>query len=108
MIKLAEQFGKEVRARRKARGITQGALAEAASLSEDWVRRIERGAGAPSFDALDALASALGTSVSDLFVPSTPRDGQMARLETLVGELSDTELEWVLSMLRTVLARPPR
>jgi transcriptional regulator with XRE-family HTH domain len=43
---LAEQFGREVRMRRKALGLSQAALAEAA-MSEDWVRRPERGTGAP-------------------------------------------------------------
>ena len=106
MGKLAERFGQEVRARRKARGMTQAELAEAAAMSEDWVRRLERGAGAPSFDALEALAEALGVAVADLFAPMSSRDARTMKLDALLGALSETELEWVERLVRVATSRP--
>jgi transcriptional regulator with XRE-family HTH domain len=106
MAKLAIEFGKEVRARRKACGLTQGQLAEASSLSEEWVRRIERGVGAPSFDAIEALAHALGSPIAELFKPTTLRSGGMLRVNRVLATLSDAELEWVESVIKTAMSRP--
>lgn len=107
MAKLAERFGKEVRARRKARAMTQAQLSEAAGLSEDWLRRIERGAGAPSFDALDALADALSCSVADLFLPMTVLAEAGARLEVLLSSAQDDDLAWLEDLIRVAIRRLP-
>lgn len=106
MGSLAEQFGKQVRQRRKARGLTQAQLAEAASMSEEWVRRIERGAGSPSFDAIEVLAEALGVSVADLFSTMTKSDERAARVSGLFAGLTDPEQDWLEGVLRTAAARP--
>ena len=104
MDKLARQFGQEVRTRRRAIGMTQATLAERTGMSEEWVRRIERGNGSPSFEALEAFATALGASVSDLF-GSAPHKGQQ-RLQTLLSPLSDAELDWAEQLLRAAFKYP--
>lgn len=106
MAKLAIQFGDQIRERRKARGLTQAQLAEATSMSEEWIRRIERGAGSPSFDALEALALALGASVADLFMTMTNRDTLMIRLGALAEGATDAELEWLESLIRVAVSHP--
>lgn len=106
MAKLAERFGQEVRARRKARAMTQAALGDASGLSEEWVRRIERGAGAPSFDALEALADALGCAVADLFAVMTPRDAAETRISTLLQGASEADLVWLEDLIRVAVRRP--
>lgn len=108
MAKLAERFGKEVRARRKVRGLTQAQLGEAAGLSEEWVRRIERGTSAPSFEALDALAGALGCSVAALFSTMSARDAGGARIDALLSSVSDTDLPWLEDLIRVAVSRPSR
>ena len=108
VAKLAEQFGKQVRARRKARSMTQAQLSEAAGFSEEWLRRIERGAGAPSFEALEALAGALSCSVADLFLDLAPRDEAITRLDTLLASASDQDLPWLEDILRVALRRAKR
>lgn len=107
MAKLAEQFGKEVKARRKARRLTQAALGEAAGLSEVWLRRIEGGSGAPSFDAIEALARALGCSVADLFTAMSPRDAAGARIEALLIGVPENDLSWLEDLVRVAVRRPP-
>jgi len=106
VAKLAERFGQEVRGRRKARGMTQAQLAEAASMSEEWIRRIERGAGAPSLDAIEALAGALGASVAEIFSPMSARDVRTAKIDALLQNLTEQELGWVEGVIRAAIARP--
>lgn len=108
MAKLAEQFGRTVRALRKARGMTQARLAEKSSLSEEWIRRIERGSGAPSFDALEALANALSATVADLFSLPSAREQRMAKIDVLMAELDEPGLEWLEGLIRAAVAYPTR
>ena len=65
--KLRVQFGKKLRDLRKQRGITQEQLAEAASISVDFLSLVERGINAPSFETLEKLACALDVPVKQLF-----------------------------------------
>jgi transcriptional regulator with XRE-family HTH domain len=106
MAKLAERFGKEVKARRNARELTQAQLADAANLSEEWVRRIERGAGAPSFDAIEALAVALGSPVSDLFKALGSRDARATKIDAMLSKLDERELEWIEGVIRAATSYP--
>lgn len=61
------RFGEHIRDLRKARTLTQEALAERASLSVDAVRRIERGAFSPSLETVRKLAVGLDLSLLTLF-----------------------------------------
>ena len=106
VAKLAEQFGQTVRARRKARGLTQAQLAEAADLSEEWIRRIERGVGAPSFDVIEALATALGASAGDLFRPLSERAGRATKIDAMLGKMSEPELAWLEGVIRAAISYP--
>lgn len=65
--KLRVQFGNRLRDLRKQRGITQEQLAEAASISVDFLSLVERGINAPSFETLEKLSCALDVSVKELF-----------------------------------------
>lgn len=106
MSKLAEQFGKEVRARRKARGMTQAQLGEAADFSEEWLRRIERGAGAPSFDAIEGLAAGLKCTVADLFSTMNDRDAVALRIETMLSGVPEADLAWLEELISVALRHP--
>ena len=55
-------FGAVLRRERKAAGLTQEALAEAAELHHTHVSRLERGDRAPSLETVLRLAEALGAS----------------------------------------------
>ena len=106
MANLAETFGQHIRARRKARGLTQAQLAEAASMSEEWIRRIERGAGSPSFDAIEALAVALGAAPGDLFQDVDAADVRMLRVAGLFARLPEAEQAWLEKLVQAAAARP--
>ena len=108
MGELAETFGRRVKALRTLAGMSQAQLAEASHVSEEWVRRIERGAGSPSFDVIESLAQALHVTAAELFttLPSVlPKD------DTLVvayASLTPREREWVISAAMLALSRPGR
>src|SRR5882724_8834233 len=60
--------GATIRLRRKSRGLSQAALADAIGVTFQQVQKYERGANRASASALSRIAVALGCSVGDLFV----------------------------------------
>jgi transcriptional regulator with XRE-family HTH domain len=73
---MASPLGKTVRRLRRAAGLTQQGLANAAGLSLSIVVQIERGTNAdPRLSTLRGLAKALGCDVADLLggTPPTPK-----------------------------------
>ncbi|EPR40854.1 transcriptional regulator, XRE family [Desulfovibrio sp. X2] len=74
-------FGQRVRFMRKLEGLTQAQLAECAGISLEHLNKLERGAAAPSFKAICALARALSTEPANLLLFFEP--------ERQGGEASD-------------------
>lgn len=58
--------GERIRAARKAKGLTQKALAEACGIAEPTIRRYELGKLNPKYETLEKIARALDTSASEL------------------------------------------
>ncbi|MGH7964882.1 MAG: helix-turn-helix domain-containing protein [Candidatus Binatia bacterium] len=67
MVTLKRLFGRRVRSLRKLRDLTQEKLAEATSLSAEYVSKVERGLTSPSFEVIAKLAEALQVDPSMLF-----------------------------------------
>ena len=61
-----QRFGEVLRRLRKERGLSQERLAEAASLTDDYVGFIERGENVPTLTVILKLARALGVDASEL------------------------------------------
>ena len=59
-------FGRNVRALREKRNLTQEALAEKADLDRTYISDIERGARNPSVKILSRLAKGLASTCSEL------------------------------------------
>lgn len=106
MSELAKALSQRVRALRTARNMTQVALGEASGISEEWIRRIERGEGAPSFDVIEAMAKALGVGAAELF--DRTRTPGVEQLLARAEKLDAAELDWVLKLLDLVQSRPGR
>lgn len=60
-------FGEEVRAQRKAQGLSQEQLADLAGMHRTYIGSVERGERNVSLDAIYALAAALRVHVTELF-----------------------------------------
>src|SRR5687768_10443419 len=76
-INLAAAVGRRVRNLRKARGLTQEQLGTAVGLDFKYLGTIERGEHAPSFDAVERIAQALGVRPHELFTPDGTVGGQL-------------------------------
>ena len=60
-------FAANLRRERKARGLSQRALAQLAGLDRTYVGSVERGERNVSIDNIERLAEALGIELADLF-----------------------------------------
>jgi len=64
--KVARAFGREVRRRRHAQGLTLDALSAGAGLGANYIGSIESGKRDPSITTVAKLASGLGTPLGEL------------------------------------------
>jgi len=67
----AQLFGRRLRELRKAKGLTQEALAEAADLSGNYISELELGLKVPSLTILVRLSEALDIGTSELLADFT-------------------------------------
>ena len=107
MGQLGAHLGQEVKSLRLERGLSQAQLAEAAGTSEEWIRRIERGARSPSFDTLEAISGALGVTVARLFAGYG--DIPSARHERLLFEtegFNDDQIRWLEAAAKLLRKMP--
>jgi len=68
-MRLARLFGSNVRRRRKERGLTQEALADAVKLAPTYVGQLERGQRNPTLDVVERLARVLKVDPLELLRP---------------------------------------
>ena len=66
MEDIQKTVGRNVRQARKAVGLSQEALADAAGIDRTYVSGVERGVRNPTVTILDRLAKALGVTPADL------------------------------------------
>ena len=64
---LVYKLGVKIRMLRKAAGLTQNQLAEAADMSVNFIGYVERGQRAPSIQTLERIAQALNVAPKALF-----------------------------------------
>ncbi|MBK9715420.1 MAG: helix-turn-helix transcriptional regulator [Kouleothrix sp.] len=69
MSTLRTRFGKRLRKIRREKDITQEQLAEAISVTGEFISNLERGKSAPSFETVEKLAQALEVDVGEFFKP---------------------------------------
>ena len=104
---LSKKLGDRVRQLRALRGLTQAALAERASISLEWVRRIERGTTSPSSETIEALARALDVEITAPL--GLPTDAAVdARLVVAIRGFDPAEQEWLLGLIDQIAERPKR
>lgn len=105
---LKNRFGNLLASNRKQRSLTQEALATAAGLSVDTIKKLEGGRAGASFEAIEQLAQALGIDPLQLFSPMQGNESRRALVD-LMSELttmSDAELNWVRDVIGIARRRP--
>jgi transcriptional regulator with XRE-family HTH domain len=106
MSELDERIGQQITAARKAAGLTQEQLAEAAGIAAENLSRAERGKTVLRTRNLIAIAEVLGVSLDDLVRGKrvTPRRGTaVARLVRLVGGVDEGTARQVEKVVRAFL-----
>lgn len=66
MVNINKALGKNIRALRKKKELTQEELAYKAELDYSYINQIENGKRNPSMEAVERIAKALGTKVQNL------------------------------------------
>lgn len=66
MVNINKALGKNIRALRKKKELTQEELAYKADLDYSYINQIENGKRNPSMEAVERIAKALGTKVQNL------------------------------------------
>lgn len=91
----AKAFGNFLAETRRARGLTQSALAEQLHVTDKAVSRWERGLGFPDINTLEPLANALGLTLAQL-MHADPGDGTPANqsLEDFFTMLYPARIDW--------------
>jgi transcriptional regulator with XRE-family HTH domain len=107
MGQLATLFGRQVKALRLARGLSQAQLADMINVSDEWIRRIERGEGSPSLDTVEALAQAFQEDVSVLFGGKGSATMVPAPLLQEISQMDEAEIEWISAAVALLRNRPP-
>jgi transcriptional regulator with XRE-family HTH domain len=84
-LDIKRMVGTNIRAARKARGLTQFQLAERSGLSADFIGKMERGTTSPSIESLEAIATALKLPLGDLFAGEAESGPSQEALLELIG-----------------------
>lgn len=101
------EFGREIRRRREAQGLTLEQLADRAGLTPNYIGTIENGKRDPSLSTVNSLASGLRISPAELFggikelSPSAMEAGLL--FDVTQGEIQEA----VLRILRSTARRRP-
>jgi len=93
---------------RKAQGLTQQGLAEAASLHINQIRRYEGGAAQPTLEGLIKLAKALHVSLDELVFESAergPNDQRMRLLFEAIERLDNKEQRIIRELLEGMIVK---
>ena len=106
---LKRRFGNLVASHRKRIGWTQHQLAEAASLSDDMIARLETGSTGASFETIERLASALTVDPAELFTSELPSGaverGPAAKLTSRILALKEDDVLWLEGVVEAALKR---
>ena len=97
-------FGKRVRALRRAAKITQEDAAERARLNAKYLGELERGEKRPSFEAILALAKALGTSPAAFFQFDREENDEKIVRKKVEALLNKCELQQLQQAYRVLKA----
>jgi len=104
-VGVAIEFGREIRRRREAQGLTLEQLADRAGLTPNYIGTIENGKRDPSLSTVLALSSGLRISPAELFGGikelSPPAMEAGLLFDCTPGEIQDA----VLRILRTTSRR---
>lgn len=108
-MSLAVIFGSNLRHHRKAKHLTQDALAEMVGLSSEMISKIERGIAAPSFATVEKLSDVLQVpevaffGVGMVVTSDDARTRQLAKIQTQLSRMNEDQLVRASKMLNALI-----
>lgn len=102
---LKQALGSNIRHHRRAKGMTQEAVAERVEVSIETIGKIERGVAAPSFDTVERIAAALELPPLALFgvgeeaAPKGERGRLLARINATLSGMNEDQMARAAKML---------
>ena len=99
---LVYKLGVRIRTLRKAAGLTQEQLAEAADISVNFIGYVERGQRAPSIQTLERIAQGLSVHPKDLFefLEDEPNEPLFQSLNARARRCTPDELQALLQIVK--------
>jgi transcriptional regulator with XRE-family HTH domain len=99
------RFGREVRRRRKALGLTLEQLAERSGLTPNYIGTVENGRRDPSLSTISALARGLGVPTGELIGGVFDMSSEAIEAARLLDSVAPEVQTAVLQLLRSVSKR---
>lgn len=106
---IAEEIGERIREIRRARRMTQAALAEAIGRTEDSVSQIERGLNLPTIDTVLAMAKALTIPVDHIISSPELREAdaqkktELSEASLMLATMAPGDLNLAIKLLRVLV-----
>ena len=102
-----KRIGIQIRALRRAKGLTQDELAAMIDRSTEALSNLERGVSLPGIDTLERLSGSLDVAVKDFFNHhsskiSMRRAELLARLMATAAQLSDKQLALAVTQIEAI------
>ncbi len=95
-------IGKAVKALRENRGMTRRSLAEAAGISESYLKKIEAGARHPGMHLYQKMLDELEAALVIEGMDRTVKGGCIAKAQEILMESSDEQAEFMIKMMECV------
>ncbi len=107
-MSMSSNIGRKVKKARKQKGISQASLAEKIERSVDTISHIERGLSLPTIETVILLSRELDIPLHHLLDLPNPNEkdnrrlNQIEEIQAIVYNLSDSELNTVLKLLKAL------
>ena len=103
-------FGKKVKEKRQKLGYTQEEFSEKVDIGTEFMSRIERGIGVPSFETLVKLSKTLNISLDELISEKVDKNTKIKnkkenlnnQIQHLVSDLNDKQKERIINIIKEV------
>lgn len=106
MVDLPKIVAANVKSGRVRAGLTQVRLGEIAGYSEEWIRRIERGDGSASLEAIGAISKALEIEPFTLLLEGGRVSASALSAE--IDRLGADERAWIADLVSLMQRRPSK
>lgn len=100
-VVLRKKIGQRVRDLRKARKVSQQALAEKAGMSWQYLGNVERAEASPTLDVIEKLIKALGCSPGELL--AADEIVETREVQELLADVPEKAKTHILSAMRHVI-----